>query len=117
LGKTLKANGKIIAEKIKFAKTSFQRAKGLMFEDEKKFNYGLIFCLPEKSKVLASIHMLFVFFPITVIWLDEQKKIVDLKKMTPFELNYTPKKPAKYVIELKAGFEKKLKVGQKLEWN
>jgi len=91
--------------------------KGLMFEDAKKFNYGLIFCLPRESIANATIHMLFVFFPIDIIYLDKNKKVTDLaKNILPFSLGYTPKKPSKYFIELPAGKSKGTKIGDELHW-
>ena len=47
--------------------------------------------------------MLFVFYPIDVIFLDEQKKVVEIKEnFRPFRF-YTPKKKARYVLELPKG--------------
>jgi len=48
--------------------------------------------------------MLFVFFPIDVIFLNSKKKVVDKTTLNPWQLNYTPKIPSKYVIELPKGF-------------
>ena len=88
-----------------------------MFEDAKKFNYGLIFCLPRESIANATIHMLFVFFPIDLVYLNKDKKVVDIaKNILPFSLGYAPKKPSKYFIELPAGKSKGTKLGDKLEW-
>lgn len=49
----------------------------------------------------TTIHMLFVFFPIDVVWLDKNKKVVDKREnVKPFTPWITPGKAAKYVIEL-----------------
>ena len=54
-------------------------------------------------------------FPIDVLWLNEKKKIVDIKenlkpaKMFEFK-TYSPDKDAMYVIELPAGFVKSNKI-------
>lgn len=53
--------------------------------------------------------MFFVFYPIDVIFLDENYKVVDFKEdFKPFTF-YTSKKPAKYIIELKSGVIKNTK--------
>ena len=44
-----KTTKKKIIDKTFLAKTHWQKMKGLMFEDAKKFDYGLIFCLPRES--------------------------------------------------------------------
>ncbi len=51
--------------------------------------------------------MFFVIFPIDVLFLDKNRKVVDLKEnFKPFTF-YTPKAKAKYVIELPNGIIKK----------
>ena len=60
--------------------------------------------------------MFFVFFPIDVLFLDEDKKVVEIKKkFEPFTL-YNPKNKAKYVIELPQGAVKNTntKIGDKV---
>jgi len=112
----LKSNGKTIMKKIKHARTTWQRTKGLMFEDKKKFDYALIFDFPIESKIGTSLHMIFVFFPIDVLFLDKEKKVVDKVTLPPFQPNYTPRKAAKYVIEMPQGKAKSVKIGNKIEW-
>jgi hypothetical protein len=112
-----KTTGKKVIQKVFSAKTHWQKMKGLMFEDVKKFDYALVFHLPRESKAEATIHMVFVFFPIDVIYLDKEKKVVDIaKNVQPFTLGYTPKKPAKFFVELPAGLSKGIKLGHFLEW-
>ena len=112
-----KTTQKKIIGKTFLAEIHWQKMKGLMFEDLKKFNYGLIFCLPSESIANATIHMLFVFFPIEVVYLDKNKKVVDIaKNIPPFSLGYSPKKPSKFFIELPAGKSKGIKLGDELQW-
>ncbi len=112
----LKVNGKNIKLKTKLANNSWQKMKGLMFEDKKKFNYALIFEAPKESKIGCSVHMIFVFFPIDIIFLNKEKKVVDKITLQPFTPNYTPKKPAKYFIEMPQGKAEKIKIGNKISW-
>ncbi len=112
----LKVNDKLLMKKVRFAKSSWQRLKGLMFEDKTKFDYALVFEFPRESRIESSLHMIFVFFPIDVIFLSKEKKVVDKTSMQPFNTNYTPKKPAKYVIEMPFGKAKSVKMGDKISW-
>jgi uncharacterized protein len=53
--------------------------------------------------------MVFVFYPIDVLFLDKNKVVVEVKdNFRPFSF-YTPKNKAMYVIELPAGTIKKTK--------
>ena len=64
----------------------FSKKKNLLFKFEK-----------EKR---VSLHMLFVFFPIWVVYLNEGKEVVYVKKLLPFISCIKPKKKAKYILEL-----------------
>lgn len=112
----LKSNNKLIMKNVRFAKTTLERTKGLMFEEKEKFDYALIFDFPVESRIGTSLHMLFVFFPIDVLFLDKNQKIVDKVTLQPFVPNYTPKKASKYVIEMPQGKNKKIKLGEKVTW-
>jgi len=51
--------------------------------------------------------MFFVFYPIDVLFLNENKKVVQLKEnFKPFRIMMA-KKPAKYIIELPDGIIRK----------
>ncbi|MBN2052761.1 DUF192 domain-containing protein [Candidatus Woesearchaeota archaeon] len=97
----------IIVKKSKLCKDVFSKAFGLMFHF-KKPDYGLVFIFNNERR--ADLHMLFVFFPIDVLFLDKNKKVVDIKKdFKPFSY-YLPKAKAMYVIELPVGFVGKTKI-------
>ena len=111
----LKHKNKTIARNVRTRKSIQGKALGLMFsrkEDMK--NSCLIFDFKEEQVI--PLHMIFVFYAIDVIYTNKDKKIVEIKrKFKPFTF-YTPKKKAKYVIELAKNASKNLKVGDKLEW-
>ncbi len=106
-----------ITEKIKIADSFWKKFKGLMFSSEP--DYALIFELEKEGKLNASIHMLFVFYAIDVVYLDSNKKVVDIKlNLKPWALNYTPKKPSKYFIEFLAGtIKEKIALNDELNWS
>jgi len=86
--------------RVKVLDTPWKRAWGFMFrfrppEPDEVY----LFFLPRKGKHEASIHTLFVFFPLGVIWLDEEGKVVDKVQAKPFRPFYAPKAPASFIIE------------------
>jgi len=112
-----KTTKKEVMPKVRLAETHWDKMKGLMFEDPKRFDYALVFVLPKESVSNASIHMLFVFFPIDVVYLNKNKKVVDIaKNVAPFSLGYVPKKASKYFVELPAGKSRGIKIGHVLDW-
>jgi hypothetical protein len=76
----------------------------------KKKNLIMIF---NKEKNI-SLHMFFVFFPIDVLFLDKNKRIIEIKKdFRPFSF-YTSGKKVKYVVELTD--KHNYKVGDKINF-
>ena len=98
--------------KVEWARTPWQKFKGLMLRKEVK--RPLVLVMDRESRLGASIHMMLMRFPIDAVFLDGDKKVVDIARLEPWVFNYTPKKPAKYVVEMKAGTAK-FKIGEKLE--
>ena len=96
--------------KVEWARTPWQKFKGLMLRKEVK--KPLVLVIERESRFGASIHMMFMRFPIDAVFLDRHKKVVDIAHVLwPWTFNYTPKVPAKYVVEMKAGGAKRIKIG------
>jgi uncharacterized membrane protein (UPF0127 family) len=93
------------------------KARGLMFRSEEYVkNAALVFQFNKER--CQSLHMFFVFYPIDVLFLDDKRKVVEMKEgFRPWQVYNTSKK-AKYVIELAAGMITKTKtgVGDVIEW-
>ena len=86
----------ILENKIKLCDTALSKFIGLMFS--KKSDTTLIFKF-DREKIVP-LHMIFVFYPIDILFLNKEKVVVELKEnFMPFTF-YTPKKKAMYVIEL-----------------
>ena len=89
--------------------TIIGKFRGLMFSKKPK-NDGLLFFFKKESVV--SLHMFFVFFSIDVVYVNKEKKIVEIKrKVKPF-YPFILGPPAKYILELKDA--RSLEVGEKL---
>src|SRR3989338_424947 len=114
--KTVKVcNNKERIASAKLYNTFFLRMKGLMFA--KRLKKGEAILLAFSSNVFAPIHTLFMRFPIDAVWIDENLKIVDVKKnIKPFTLFVKPAGNAKYVLELNAGSADGLKKGDCLRF-
>ena len=106
----------IIARKVRICDTFLSRGRGLMFRRPLAEDEALLFVLRNESIAGASIHMLFVFFPIAVVWLDQERRVVDVQKARSFRLYYAPVKPARYFIEGHPKLVGKVRVGHQLSW-
>lgn len=89
---------------VKICDGILSKSIGLMFSS--KQDKALIFEFDEEK--IIPLHMLFVFYPIDVLFLDKEKTVVDKKEnFMPFTF-YNPKKKATYVAEIPQGSIKKL---------
>ncbi len=102
--------GNKIISTPKVAHTVFQKAKGLMFSKQR----DLLFVF--KTEERLNFHMVFVFYPIDIIFINHNFEVVDFKKsFKPFTFYYSKKK-ALYALEVKEGFidENNIKIGDVL---
>lgn len=91
--------------KIEVADSFMSRFLGLMFR--KNLVGGILLKLPKsRSRHGSAIHMFFMRFSLDIVFADSERKIVDMVSIDPWK-TYTPKVPARYVIELKTGAIKK----------
>jgi|AGTN01.3.fsa_nt_gi Uncharacterized conserved protein len=112
-----RTDGTMLADDVELAKGLFKMSMGLMFRKSIGQNYAMIFDLHHEQYI--GIHMLFVPFYIDLIYLDQEKRVIDIKhQLRPWIGIAYPKKPARYAIELKSGTAARLELkdGDLLEW-
>ena len=109
MNKTAKnlTKNRIISKNSVFIDDNLSKFIGLMFS--KRQNKALIFKFDEEK--IIHLHMLFVFYPIDILFLDKNKIVVDKKEnFRPFAF-YKSKRKAKYAIELPNDTIKNTKTG------
>jgi hypothetical protein len=102
----LKSNGNEVATDVDFACSTLKQIKGLMFSKRIPDNYALVFVMRKVQKV--SLHMLFVNYPIDVIFLDDKKRVIKTSGMKPWIGTCSCKEKVKYIIETSYGKSEKL---------
>jgi uncharacterized membrane protein (UPF0127 family) len=87
------------------AKTQDTREKGLSGTSSLRAEEGMLFIYDSDDK--WPIWMKDMNYPIDIIWLDKDKKVVYIVKNAPPESypydTFTPKQDARYVLEVVAG--------------
>lgn len=112
-----KSSKQKIIEKVRVADWFLPKLKGLMFERRGNFDYAIIFDFGSEGRLNCSLHMLFVFFPIDILFLDARKKVVDIVRgAKPFALFIAPQKASRYAVELSQGKAKSVKIGDTIDW-
>lgn len=90
---------------MKTATNIFSQALGLMFRTRIE-----PLCFIFRKEKIHAIHSFFVFSPFEAIYLDADRRVVELRHVKPFRLNIRNKQPAKYLIEAPVGWARRNKI-------
>lgn len=105
--------------KAEIAETQKERILGLSYRKKLEKNHGMIFIFEKED--YHPFWMKNMNFSIDIIWIDGEKKIIDItENVSPetFPKVFRPSKPAKFVLEVEAGFvkENNIKIGDKIQF-
>ena len=104
-----RTTGEILALEVKTADTFWGRLRGLMFRHKFPRGGAMLFKFQKPGR--HSVHMFFVRFPIDLIYLNSDFRVVELRaRLKPWRV-YRPKTAASYLVELPAGTIARSRVG------
>lgn len=106
----------IISKNVTLCKNILRKGFGLMFTKEGK-DFAYIFPFQKTKKI--AVTMYFVFYPIDILFLDMEGKIIEkVESLKPFT-NYTTKKKMITFIELPKGTIQRfrIQIGDTISWN
>jgi len=109
-----KKNGSLITKiDIEIANTEAKREQGLMYRTHMAENHGMLFIFDKDQSL--SFWMKNTVIPLDMIFINSKFVIVKIHKNTiPYdESQYSSGKPAKYVVEVNAGFADKYGIKEK----
>lgn len=86
--------------RIKYCDTFLTQLRGLTFRSRLPRDEGLLLVGKHDSRLDSSIHMLFVPFDLSVIWINSAMQVVDKVLAKSWRPAYFSKQPAKYVLEI-----------------
>jgi uncharacterized membrane protein (UPF0127 family) len=92
------------------------RLKGLMFRKQLDPGEGLLLVHNKASRTNAAIHMFFVGMDLGVIWLDDNREVVDIQLAESWKPLYTPSAPARYILEMSPDRLPEFEIGDRLSF-
>jgi len=92
------------------------RLRGLTFRRSLPARTGAMLVQNRDSRLDASIHMLFMWLDLAIVWIDSSLHVVDVKLARRWRLAYLPQAPARYVLELPVECLADFNVGDKLNF-
>ena len=108
--------GVTLVQRVRRADSFVTRLRGLTFRRRLEEGEGVWLVGHSESRAEAAIHMLGVFFPIGVLWLDREKRVVDKALARPFRPFYAPRSPASGVLECHPTVLDQVEVGEKIRF-
>ena len=111
--KNRRIDGKL---RIKFCDTFLTQLRGLTFRAPISRDEGLLLVGTRDSRVDSAIHMLFVSFDLSVIWINADMKVVDKIIAKSWRPAYFSKNPAKYVLEVHPSRREDFQVGDLVQF-
>lgn len=103
---------------IEIAETEYETQTGLMYRQSMEKNRGMLFIFPDVA--MHSFYMKNTEFPLDIIYIDENQKIVSFQKNAkPYDESSLPSNvPAKFVLEINAGLSDQtgLQVGDSISF-
>jgi len=99
---------------VTYCDSFLSKLRGLMFSRQIPVDVGIILVEYKESKINTSIHMMFMNFDLSVLWLNKDLVVVDkvlAKRWVPI---YLPKTRAQYVVELHSNQIANFSIGNQL---
>ena len=100
--------------RARICESFMSRLRGLMFQRTLNPNEGILLAQKTESIIDATIHMLFMQFDLSVVWISSNFEVVDIKYAKPWRIAYSPSKPAQYILELPADQLNYFNVGDRI---
>jgi uncharacterized membrane protein (UPF0127 family) len=103
--------------RVAYCDSFWGRFCGLMLRKCIPSDQGLLLVEETDTKVNSAIHMLFMNFDITAVWINSQMQVVDVKRAKKWKLAYIPAAPARYVLETHTDRLLDYHIGDKITFN
>ena len=101
---------------VQYCDTFFTQLRGLSFRSQLGRDEGLLLVGRLDSRIDSSIHMFFVPFDLSVIWIDSNMRVVDMVLAKPWRPAYFSKQPAKYALEIHPQRRGDFEIGDHVEF-
>ena len=102
--------------RIEYCNTFLTQLRGFTFRSHIAPDEGLLLVGKRDSRLDSSIHMLFVPFDLSVIWINSAMQVVDKVLAKAWRPAYFSKQPARYVLEIHPARWEDFQIGDQVEF-
>lgn len=79
--------------------------------------HGLLLVQNRDSRLDAAIHMLFVPIDLAIVWINQNREVVDVCLARRWRLAYIPQRAACYVLEMHPQRLSDFNIGDMVRWD
>ena len=101
---------------VRYCDTFFTQLRGFTLRSHLTPEEGLVLVGKRDSRLDSSIHMLFVFFDLSVLWINSGMQVVDKVVAKSWRPAYFSRQPARYVLEIHPGRWGDFEIGDGVEF-
>ena len=106
--------GDVLIARARWCNTFWSRFRGYAWQRTLPPGDALVLVEAADSRMGSAIHMLFMFFDLGVIWVNDAGEVVDKVHARPWRLSYAPQAPARYAIEASPALLTAVAVGDRV---
>ena len=99
---------------VRYCDTFLCQLRGLTFRRQLPLDEGLLLVQGRDSRLEAAIHMLGVWFDLTIVWINADMLVVDVRKASSWWSVFVPQFPASYVLEISVDKLRDFRVGDEV---
>lgn len=107
----------IVLARVRLCESFLCHLRGLQFVPRLPHDEGLLFVTKSESRTNTAIHMFFMFFSISVVWLDRDYVVVDKQLAKPWRPMYAPQRAAQYYLEALPQVLERVQIGDRLRFD
>jgi len=104
------------ALRIKYCDTFLTQLRGFTLHPGIAREQGLLLVGTRDSRLESSIHMFFVSFDLSVIWINSTRQVVDKVLAKSWHPAYFSEQPARYVLEVHPERWRDFEIGDTVEF-
>jgi uncharacterized membrane protein (UPF0127 family) len=109
-------SARVLLPQARWCDSFGSKLQGFTFRRSLAADEGLVLVERADSRVSAAITMLFVFFDLAIIWVNDAGRIVDTTLARTWRLSYAPQAPARYAVEGHPILLQQVKVGDHIQF-
>ena len=99
---------------VDFCETFLSNLRGLAWRKSLSADRGIVLEDGRESRLGSGVHMLGMNFDLTIVWVDSQLQVVDVRLARRWRTWALPRKPARYVVECAASRLGDFRIGDQL---